>query len=201
MADQKISAMPSANTPLTGDELVPLVQDGVNVQSTIANFGQYARDAYFSYGSFLSTIASQSGAANEVKSLLFNVETEGINVSLGTPASRVVVANAGVYSIIASMQLSNSDANFDDFTMWLTLNGAAVANSASTTSAPAKKGSANGLAILTVQYTITLTAGQYIGFDYFSPAGSTAIVTFPASLTAPAHPASPAVILSIIQIA
>jgi hypothetical protein len=33
MADTKISAMPNATTPLTGAELVPLVQDGV----TIAN--------------------------------------------------------------------------------------------------------------------------------------------------------------------
>ena len=34
MADQKISAMPSAN-PLDGTELVPLVQTGLNVQATI----------------------------------------------------------------------------------------------------------------------------------------------------------------------
>ena len=36
MADTKISAMPNATTPLTGAELVPLVQSGVNVKSTIA---------------------------------------------------------------------------------------------------------------------------------------------------------------------
>lgn len=36
MADQKISQMPSAST-LTGAELTPLVQDGVNVQATTSN--------------------------------------------------------------------------------------------------------------------------------------------------------------------
>ena len=36
MADQKISQMPAAGT-LTGAELVPLVQNGLNVQSTLGN--------------------------------------------------------------------------------------------------------------------------------------------------------------------
>jgi hypothetical protein len=36
MADQKISAMPSAAT-LTGAELIPLVQSGANVKATLAH--------------------------------------------------------------------------------------------------------------------------------------------------------------------
>lgn len=37
MADTKISAMTAATDPLTGSELVPLVQGGANVQDTVAN--------------------------------------------------------------------------------------------------------------------------------------------------------------------
>lgn len=35
--DEKISAMPAASLPLTGTELVPLVQSLVNVQTTVSN--------------------------------------------------------------------------------------------------------------------------------------------------------------------
>ena len=44
MADTKISAMTAATTPLTGAELVPLVQDGVNVKSTIEGINQFNRN-------------------------------------------------------------------------------------------------------------------------------------------------------------
>ena len=37
MADQKISAMTAATTPLTGAELVPLVQGGANVQTPVSS--------------------------------------------------------------------------------------------------------------------------------------------------------------------
>jgi hypothetical protein len=36
MADTKISAMTQAVTPLTGDETIPLVQDGANVKATVS---------------------------------------------------------------------------------------------------------------------------------------------------------------------
>jgi hypothetical protein len=37
MADEKISAMDAASTPLAGTELVPLVQGGANVRTTVAD--------------------------------------------------------------------------------------------------------------------------------------------------------------------
>ena len=37
MADIKISAMPAATTPLTGAEILPIVQGGANDQVTVAN--------------------------------------------------------------------------------------------------------------------------------------------------------------------
>lgn len=37
MSDIKISAMPAATTPLTGSEILPIVQGGANDQVTVAN--------------------------------------------------------------------------------------------------------------------------------------------------------------------
>ena len=47
MADTKISAMPSAST-LTGAELVPLVQGGVNVQTDLDGIKTFINKAYLS---------------------------------------------------------------------------------------------------------------------------------------------------------
>ena len=201
MADQKISAMPSANVPLTGGELIPMVQSGVNVQSTLSAFGDYARENLFNYGDFAYSDGIQIGTANQVKSILFNITGQHANVDLGSPASNVVVSVAGIYSVIISLQLSNTDANFDNFTMWPVVNNVAIPSSASVTSCPAKKGSQDGLAILTVQYTLAFAAGGILRFDYYSPAGTTGIITFPLSLVTPIHPAASGAILSVIQVA
>lgn len=40
LASEKISQMPSATTPLTGSEIIPLVQSGLNVKSTLNNISQ-----------------------------------------------------------------------------------------------------------------------------------------------------------------
>ena len=198
MADTKISAMPNATTPLTGAELIPLVQSGVNVKSTIANFGQYARDTLFNYGSFQDLGADQTAAANTVT--LLRIDTTDFTQGVTRTGSRITLTNAGVYSIIISLQLSNTSANYDNFTLWPVINGTAPTASASLINVPEKKGNINGLAILTVQYTYQFAAGGYFEFNWHNVSGNAKVVTYPASLTTPVHPAAAGVILSVIQI-
>lgn len=201
MADQKISAMPSASTPLTGAELVPLIQSGANVQSTLANFGAYARTAFSNYGSFEDTGAAQTAAANTVTNVRINTTSYAVGMTRNALNSTIAVTTAGIYSVIISVQLSNSSSNYDDCTLWPTINGANVANSASVVEIPAKKGNVDGLTILTVQYTLSLNVSDYVGFKWISEGGTASILTIPASLSAPIHPAAAGVILSIIQVA
>lgn len=201
MADQKISAMPSASTPLTGAELVPMVQSGANVQSTLANFGAYARDTYSNYGAFLDTTAAQTASAATVTSLLINTTSYSKNVTSGTPKSRIVIGVTGVYSVMISLQLVNTAANYDDFTVWNAINGTDVPNSASIFGVPAKKGSVNGHGICTIPYTYSFNANDYLEFKWTTDGGTTSIETIPGSLVAPIHPVSPSVILSVIQVA
>jgi hypothetical protein len=198
MADTKISAMTAATTPLTGTELVPLVQSGVNVKSTIANFGQYARDTFFNYGAFQDLGADQTAAANTVA--LLRIDTTDFTQGVTRTGSRITLTNAGVYSIIISLQLSNTSANYDNFTLWPVINGTAPTGSASLINVPEKKGNINGLAILTVQYTYQFAAGGYFEFNWHNVSGNSKVVTYPASLTTPIHPAAAGVILSVIQV-
>jgi hypothetical protein len=198
MADTKISAMPNATTPLTGAELVPLVQDGVNVKSTIANFGEYAINTLANYGAFQDLGADQTAASNTVT--LLRIDTTDFTQGVTRAGSRITLTNAGVYSIIISLQLTNPSANYDNFTLWPVINGTAPANSASLINVPEKKGNINGLAILAVQYTYQFAAGDYFEFNWHNVSGNAKVVTYPASLTTPIHPAAAGVILSVIQV-
>ena len=199
MADQKISAMPAAATPLTGAELVPLVQSGGNVSSTVALFGAYARNTLSNYGAFQDIDGPQTAAADTVVELRINTVdfTQGVT----KVGNRISLTNAGVYSIIISLQLSNDDtANPDDFTLWPVINGTAAVGSGSTIGVPVRKGAKNGHIILTVQYTFQFAAAGYFEFNWFCIAGHVSVLTFPASAVTPIHPASAGVILSVIQV-
>ncbi len=105
MADQKISAMPAATVPLTGAELVPLVQGGTNVKSTVALFGDYARAAYFNHGAWQDT-TTQTGSITAGTPFTFNTADvlDGVTLVSG---SRLTVAEAGDYNIQWSGQFQN----------------------------------------------------------------------------------------------
>ena len=199
MADQKISAMPSATTPLTGAELVPVVQGGINAQTTLAAFGQYAVNTLANYGAFQDIDGPQTAAANTVTQLRINSVdfTQGVTKT----GNRISLTKAGVYSIIISLQLNNTAANYDDFTLWPVVNGVAPAGSASVIAVPVKKGSVDGHTILCVQYTFQFAAAGYFEFNWYNLNGDASVVSFPASAVTPIHPAAAGVILSVIQVA
>jgi len=198
MADQKISAMPAADTPLTGEELIPLVQESVNVKATVGSIGQYANDVFENYRAFQDIGADQTAAANTVTQLRINTTdfTQGVTRA----GNRISMTNAGVYSILISLQLANGAANFDDFTLWPVVNGVAPTGSASVIGVSEKKGNREGHTILAVQYTFQFAAAGYFEFFWHNVDGEAYVVTFPASVVTPVHPAAAGVILSVIQV-
>ena len=190
--------MPAATTPLTGAELIPMVQDGVNVSSTLALFGNYAIAAVSNYGAFQDIDGPQTAAANTVTQLRINTTdfTQGVTKA----GNRISMTNAGVYSILISLQLANGAANYDDFTLWPVINGVAAAGSASVIAVPVKKGNRIGHTVLAVQYTFQFAAAGYFEFFWHNIDGEAYVVTFPASAVTPIHPAAAGVILSVIQV-
>ena len=100
MADTKISAMTAATTPLTGAELVPLVQGGVNVQTTVSNLNAYANGYGSIYVAGGATSQTTSGTANTY-TLVTAFTTNGVATGNVTPvaASDKITLAAGVYSI------------------------------------------------------------------------------------------------------
>ncbi len=198
MADTKISAMPNATTPLTGAELVPLVQSGVNVKSTIANFGQYARGEYFNHGAWQDT-TTQTGSITAGTPFTFNTAdvTDGVTLVSG---SRLTVPVAGVYNIQWSGQFQNVENEIENVKVWLRINGVDVPGSAGIISLAARK-SATIFArtIIGWNYFLSLTAGQYVEIVWLPSVASVTVPAYPA-IVSPASPSTASVIVTVNQV-
>ena len=194
MADQKISAMPSAAT-LTGAELVPLVQSGANVQATLSVLRAF--DA--AYGAFSSS-QDQTGSVSAGTAMTFNSTdvADGITV---VSNSRITVPNTGIYNLQFSAQLKNVDNAQNDATIWFRINGSDLANSATQITVPARKSAGIfGYAVASWNIFLSLTASQYVEIIWL-PESTNVSLEHLASSASPAYPAIPSVIATISQVA
>lgn len=194
MADQKISAMPSAAT-LTGAELVPLVQSGANVQATIATLRAFNA----AYGGF-SDATDQTSGTSSGSVMTFDTVDVADGVTL-VSNSRITVPNDGKYSLQFSAQFKNTDNAQQDTTVWLRLNGVDIPNSATQYTIPARKSAGIfGYGVASLTFLLDLSAADYIEIVWVPTSTTVTLEHLPASVS-PAYPAIPSVITSIVQVA
>ena len=198
MADQKISAMPSATVPLTGAELMPLVQGGANVKSTISAYGDYARTKYFNHGAWQDTTI-QTGSITAGTPFTFNTAdvTDGVTLVSG---SRLTVPIAGVYNFQWSGQFQNSDTVLQDATVWLRKNGTDVVGSSGVVSVPNSHGGTDGHTIYAWNYLIELQAGDYIELAWSATSTQVSLQTY-ASSSSPTRPSAASLITTVTYVA
>jgi hypothetical protein len=118
-------------------------------------------------------------------------------VSIGTVPSQIIVQAQGVYNLQFSAQASNDSAQIDDLTIWMRLNGVDIPNSAGLSGVPNKHGAINGHLIVGWNFMVAMNAGDYMELYWTTTSGDTSLVTFPASVVAPVHPAAPSCILTM----
>lgn len=145
------------------------------------------------YGEFTKT-TNQTPAATNTEYLLTidNAEIEN-GVTIGTPSSRIVVPESGLYKIDATLQITSNNNSSKNVWVWLKKNGATVSNSARIVSIEIN----NGYVPVTLMEVISLAANDYIELAF--AASNTGITISTVAATAFA-PAAPAVVLSVTQI-
>lgn len=92
------------------------------------NGGRFIR---FPYGAFHDTTTQTAAATGTAYAVTFNSTDLSNDVAVGTPTSRIVVTNAGVYNFQFSLQLDKSSGAAGHTYIWARINGVDVANSAS----------------------------------------------------------------------
>lgn len=144
------------------------------------------------YGEFVKTTDQTPAAANTAYALTWDSALFASGVSIGAPTSRIVAANAGLYRLSISLQLTSSSASVKNVWTWMRRNGVDVAN----TSMISSLDSATAVRTPSRDFIISLSAGDYIEIMFASD--STAMTVDSIAATAFA-PAAPAAILSVSQ--
>lgn len=194
MSDQKISAMPAAAT-LTGAELVPLVQSGANVQTTLNAIRAFDN----AYGGF-SDGTDQTGSISAGTVMTFNTVDVADGITL-TSGSQITVPNTGKYNLQFSSQFKNVTNAQEDVTVWLRINGVDLANSATQYTIPQRKSaSIFGYGVASLTFLLDLNANDYVQIIWLPTSVSVTLEHLPASVS-PAYPAIPSIIATIFQVA
>lgn len=145
------------------------------------------------YGNLWQSTTLTLASANEATAVVFATISPAYGVSIGSPASRVVVADTGVYDIQFSAQVDNTSGGDQQVWIWPRINGTNVPDSASTLRI---KGNDSEL-VAAWNFMLSLTAGQYV--ELMWTADSTNVVLLAASATS-VYPAIPAVILTVNEV-
>ena len=90
--------------------------------------GRFVR---FPYGAFHDTTTQTAAATGTAYAVTFNTTDLSNDVTIGSPTSRIVVANAGIYNFQFSLQLDKASGATGHTYIWARVNGADIATSAS----------------------------------------------------------------------
>jgi len=178
-----------------------LVGGGSTGQVNIANSGVIslngqAGDITTAHGSFSST-AIQSITANTVLRLEYDTtDVPPVGVSLITGNIAFAVTAAGVYKVLASVQLDKTTGGNAVVVLFPSVDEQPVPNSSTFLTV-----NQNQQDIMTIEWFLTLTATQVVSINLYTTSSGCRALAVPAELGPPAIPAVPSIIATILRIA
>ena len=194
------------------------VYDRLYFSQTLSNIGNYAGRitnalaALFGprggkyinapYGAFQDT-TDQTATANTATVMTFNTTdfSNGVTVvTSGGKASRLTVAQSGIYNLQFSVQFDNADTKENDVYIWLRKDssgaGTDIPGSAGFVGIPSSHGGINGHAIVGWNYFITLNANDFVEIWWSTPDVNVTIQAYPAG-TSPTRPSTASVVATM----
>jgi hypothetical protein len=186
------------NSTINGAASLELLAGGSALLSATSNTTWVSLEGYKTlpkkrYGSLVAIPTQTLASANAATAVVFTTITPAYGVSIGSPASRVVVDDTGVYVIQFSAQVDNTSGGDQQVWIWPRINGTNVPDSASTLRI---KGN-DAETVAAWNFMLSMTGGQYVELMWASD--STNVVLLAASATS-VHPAIPAVILTVNEV-
>ena len=138
------------------------------------------------YGTFSRTTSYSPAAANTAYPIQF--DTTGINngVIVGSPTSRIVVPDSGLYDISVTLQYSSTNASAKDIYTWIRKNGVDVARSSRLVTL---SGSGQYHPVL-ISEIVSLNANDYIEIVFASTSTNVLLDAVASTAFAPSSPAA-----------
>lgn len=155
------------------------------------------------WGSFWDTTTQTAAAANTAYSVTLNSADTANNGISVVSNSRVTFAYAGVYSLTFSIQFVNTDTQIHDANVWLRKNDSGstgdVPDTDSKFSITSSHGGTDGANIGTVNFVLSLAAGDYIELMWATTDTHIQLKTIAAG-TSPVSPRVPSVVFTATQV-
>lgn len=145
------------------------------------------------YGAFSDTTLQAVTSVGEAMAMTFDTTDAANGISIGSPTSRIVVDNQGVYNVQFSAQLDKTSGAAAVIHIWLRKNGTNVPN---TTSRVVVQGTAAEL-VAAWNFIIQLEPTNYVELMWES--NDADVVLLAASATS-VYPAIPSVICTVTQV-
>ena len=145
------------------------------------------------YGVFEKTNSQTPTATNTENLITFTGTQISNTISIGTPASRIVVPESGLYQFDTQIQLTSGSASDKDVWIWFKKNGTTIPNSARIVTLNIN----GGYAPLALSEIVSLAANDYIEIAFAADSTNVTVSTVAATGFAPA---APAVLLEVAQV-
>lgn len=145
------------------------------------------------YGVFSKTTDQSPSAINTENLLTFDSAQISNGVVIGSPASRIVVPQSGLYQVTATVQITSGSSSAKNLWVWFKKNGTAISNSARLLTVDLN----NGYIPITLSETVSLAANGYIEMAFAADDVNVTVDSVAATAFAPS---APAIILSVTQI-
>lgn len=188
----------STSSTINGAASLELLAGGSALLSATSNTTWVSLEGYKTlpkkrYGALWQPTTQTLTSANAASAVVFATISPAYGVSIGSPASRVIVADTGVYNFQFSVQVDNTSGGDQQVWIWARKDGTNVPDSASTLRI---KGNDSEL-VAAWDFMLDMSANSY--FELVWASDSTNVVLLGASATS-VHPAIPAAILTVNEV-
>lgn len=181
--------------PTAPNNVIPLAACIVSHATNGVIFVRPTIEQQFYYGTFARTTDYTPAAANTAYAIPFDTTRISNGVSIGSPASRIVVVQSGFYDISCTLQYSSSNSSSKDIYTWIRKNGVDISQSSRLVSLSGS----GAYHPLLVSESISMNANDYIEIMFASTDTSVAVTAVPATAFAPGSPAANLVVEQIQQ--
>lgn len=179
--------------PLASTELQAQISALQNELEALALVPPRPEPVSLHYASFSDTTSQNAAVINTAYAITLNTTDLAEGIRIGSPTSRVIVNDAGVYNFQFSIQATSTSASGHYMYVWARVNGVDVPNSATRVEF---RGSGNDK-VLAWNFVLQMAANDY--FELMWSVDDTR-VSITSLATIPPAPAIPSVILTVCEV-
>ena len=172
------------------------IQGGDPGQQYHLNANQYNSVVTPSHGAFLDNTTQTAAAANTAYAITYNTTVTSSGVNIGSPSSRLICNNAGLYNFDFSLQIKSTSASAQVITIWPRINGVDVVDSATIVTISGS----SSYSVTSWNFMLDMANNDYFELMWATDNTNVTLPSMAAQTVPYARPSVPAVLMNVTQI-